>query len=149
MAPKKTLIIGALGQLGRALPAEFPGADLVDLDELDVTDPAAVAAWPWHEYGVVLNAAAYTAVDAAETPDGRRTAWAANAAAPATLARLAGRARLHARALLDRLRLRRHRRTRTPRTSRSHRWASTPRARPPATWPWPPRRGTTCCAPRG
>ena len=30
----------------------------------------------------MLNAAAYTAVDAAETPDGRRTAWAANAGAP-------------------------------------------------------------------
>jgi dTDP-4-dehydrorhamnose 3,5-epimerase len=48
-----------------------------------------VAAWPWNEYGLVLNAAAYTAVDAAETPDGRRTAWAANAGAPATLAKLA------------------------------------------------------------
>jgi dTDP-4-dehydrorhamnose reductase len=88
MAPKRTLIIGCLGQLGRALQADFPDADLVDLDELDVTDAAAVAAWPWHEYDVVLNAAAYTAVDAAETPEGRRAAWAANAAAPATLARL-------------------------------------------------------------
>ena len=89
MAPRKTLIVGSKGQLGRALQADFPGADLVDLDELDVTDAEQVAAWPWNEYGVVLNAAAYTAVDAAETPDGRRTAWAANAGAPATLARLA------------------------------------------------------------
>ncbi|MCY7394810.1 MAG: sugar nucleotide-binding protein [Nocardioides sp.] len=97
MAPKKTLVIGALGQLGRALRADFPGSDLVDLaaDEalgvqaLDVSDPAALAAWPWHEYAVVLNAAAYTAVDAAETPEGRRTAWAANAAAPSALARVA------------------------------------------------------------
>ena len=88
MQPKKTLIIGCRGQLGRALQVDFPGSDLVDLDELDVTDAAAVAAWPWHEYALVLNAAAYTAVDAAETPDGRRTAWAANAGAPATLARL-------------------------------------------------------------
>lgn len=88
MAPKKTLIIGCRGQLGRALQADFPGSDLVDLDELDVTDAQAVAAWPWHEYALVLNAAAYTAVDAAETADGRRTAWAANAGAPATLARL-------------------------------------------------------------
>jgi len=88
MQPKKTLIIGCRGQLGRALQADFPGSDLVDLDELDVTDAAAVAAWPWHEYALVLNAAAYTAVDAAETPDGRRTAWAANAEAPATLASL-------------------------------------------------------------
>ena len=95
MAPKKTLIIGALGQLGRALQRDFPGADLVDIVEgegvrsLDVTDAAAVGAWPWHEYAVVLNAAAYTAVDAAETPEGRVIAWAANASAPAVLARVA------------------------------------------------------------
>ena len=88
MAPKKTLIIGCRGQLGRALQVDFPGSDLVDLDELDVTNAEAVAAWPWHEYSLVLNAAAYTAVDAAETADGRRTAWAANAGAPATLAGL-------------------------------------------------------------
>lgn len=89
MPPKKTLIIGCHGQLGRALQADFPGSDLVDLAELDVTDADAVATWPWHEYALVLNAAAYTAVDAAETAEGRRTAWAANAGAPATLARLA------------------------------------------------------------
>jgi dTDP-4-dehydrorhamnose reductase len=95
MAPKKTLIIGALGQLGRALQKDFPGADLVDLVEgpgvtvLDVSDAEAVAAWPWHEYDVVLNAAAYTAVDAAETPEGRVAAWSANASAPAVLARIA------------------------------------------------------------
>lgn len=89
MRAKKTLITGAKGQLGRALQADFPDADLVDIDELDLTDPAAVAAWPWHEYAVVLNAAAYTAVDAAETAQGRVTAWAANAAAPAALARIA------------------------------------------------------------
>jgi dTDP-4-dehydrorhamnose reductase len=88
MQPKKTLIIGCRGQLGRALQVDFPESDLVDLDELDVTDSDAVAAWPWHEYSLVLNAAAYTAVDAAETPEGRRTAWAANAGAPATLAGL-------------------------------------------------------------
>jgi dTDP-4-dehydrorhamnose reductase/dTDP-4-dehydrorhamnose 3,5-epimerase len=89
MAPKRTLVIGSRGQLGRALTVEFPHADLVDLDELDVTDPKQVDAWPWGEYAVVLNAAAYTAVDAAETPEGRTAAWAANATAPAALARLA------------------------------------------------------------
>src|SRR5690606_38652019 len=56
IARQKTLIIGAKGQLGRALQADFPGADLVDLDELDVTDADAVAAWPWEQYDVVLNA---------------------------------------------------------------------------------------------
>ncbi len=89
MAPKKTLIIGANGQLGRALAETFPDADRVDLEELDVTDPAAVAEWPWADYALILNAAAYTAVDAAETPEGRTAAWAANATAPATLARVA------------------------------------------------------------
>jgi dTDP-4-dehydrorhamnose reductase/dTDP-4-dehydrorhamnose 3,5-epimerase len=94
MLPRRTLVIGALGQLGRALTAAFPGADAVDLDELDVTDPAALEAWPWHEYDLVLSAAAYTAVDAAEGAEGRVTAWAANAAAPAALARVATEHRL-------------------------------------------------------
>jgi dTDP-4-dehydrorhamnose 3,5-epimerase/reductase len=98
MAPPKTrrpLVIGCRGQLGRALLAEFPDAVGVDLpgsgaeQTLDVTDAAAVAAWPWHEHDVILNAAAFTAVDAAETLEGRRAAWAANALAPATLARVA------------------------------------------------------------
>jgi len=94
MKPKKTLIVGAKGQLGRALSRVFPDADQVDLDELDISDAAAVAAWPWWEYDVVLNAAAYTAVDLAETPDGRRTSWVANATAPALLARAATEHRL-------------------------------------------------------
>ncbi len=94
MKPRTTLIVGNKGQLGRALSAVFPDAVGVDLDELDLTDPDAVAAWPWHEHDVVLNAAAYTAVDAAETAEGRVAAWAANASAPATLARLADTHRL-------------------------------------------------------
>lgn len=89
MPPKKVLVTGGNGQLGRALQAAFPHADAVDLDELDLTDPDAVAAWPWHEYHLVLNAAAYTAVDAAETPEGRTACWAANATAPALLAKVA------------------------------------------------------------
>ena len=95
MTPRRPLVLGARGQLGRALLAAFPDALGVDLpgsgaeSSLDVTDPAAVAAWPWREHDVILNAAAYTAVDAAETPDGRRTAWQVNAQAPATLAKVA------------------------------------------------------------
>ncbi len=100
MKPLKTLIVGALGQLGRALQADFPDADLVDLVEgardgvLDVADPVQVGAFPWHEYQLVLNAAAYTAVDKAETDEGRAAAWAANASAPAALARIATEHRL-------------------------------------------------------
>ena len=84
---------------------------------LDVTDAAAVAAWPWHEYAVVLNAAAYTAVDAAETPDGRVSPGRPTPPRPAVLARRRRGAPLHPRALLLGVRLRRHRRARP----RSHR----------------------------
>ncbi len=94
VAPRTTLVVGSKGQLGRALLAAFPDAVGVDLDELDVTDPAAVAAWPWHEHDTILNAAAYTAVDQAETPGGRVAAWAANAAGPAALAKVADTHRL-------------------------------------------------------
>jgi dTDP-4-dehydrorhamnose 3,5-epimerase len=94
MKPKKTLIVGGNGQLGRALAAAFPDAESVTRAELDVTDAAAVAAWPWNEYDVVLNAAAYTAVDQAESAEGRRASWAANAVAPALLAKAATEHRL-------------------------------------------------------
>ncbi|GAB2974727.1 bifunctional dTDP-4-dehydrorhamnose 3,5-epimerase family protein/NAD(P)-dependent oxidoreductase [Nocardioides montaniterrae] len=88
MKPKKTLITGCRGQLGRALASAFPDAVCVDVDELDLTSSAALEAWPWREYGVILNAAAHTRVDAAESSE-RADAWAANAAAPAALARIA------------------------------------------------------------
>lgn len=89
MRPKKTLIVGAKGQLGLALQAVFPDADAVDVDELDLTDPAAMSAFGWHSYGTIINAAAYTAVDKAETAEGRELAWAINVGAVARLARQA------------------------------------------------------------
>jgi dTDP-4-dehydrorhamnose 3,5-epimerase len=85
---RRPLVLGA-GQVGRALLAAFPGARGVSRADLDLSDDDALAAWPWREHDLVLNAAAYTAVDAAETPEGRRTAWAVNAGGPAALARLA------------------------------------------------------------
>jgi len=89
LAPKKTLILGGKGQLGRALAKLYPSARCVDIDELDLTDPPQVAAFPWNDFDTVINAAAWTNVDGAETPEGRRGAWKANAEVPATLARLA------------------------------------------------------------
>lgn len=89
MPAKKTLIIGANGQLGRALQKEFPNAECVDRDSLDVSDPTVLSARHWQDYATILNAAAYTAVDVAETPEGRREAWKANAAAVGYLARIA------------------------------------------------------------
>jgi dTDP-4-dehydrorhamnose 3,5-epimerase len=87
--PKPVLILGGHGQLGRALGEVYPAATRVDIDTLDLADPAQVAAWHWGDYGTVINAAAWTDVDGAETPEGRRGAWQANAVVPATLARLA------------------------------------------------------------
>lgn len=94
MRPRRTLVLGGNGQLGRALATAFPEAEVVGRAELDLTSPDAIEDWPWHEYGTVINAAGFTAVDLAETADGRRAAWAANAVAPARLARVATEHRL-------------------------------------------------------
>lgn len=85
---KKTLIVGAYGQLGRALAAKFPDAEQVDRDSFDMSDPEIVTSRNWREYDTILNAAAYTAVDTAET-DGRKDAWQSNAKALTNLVRIA------------------------------------------------------------
>ncbi|MDQ0258371.1 dTDP-4-dehydrorhamnose 3,5-epimerase [Sinomonas atrocyanea] len=97
MQPKKILVLGADGQLGKALRAEYDGAAHLEFaarGEFDLADPASYADRNWKDYSAVVNAAAYTAVDAAETPQGRRTAWAVNVAAVAQLARIAVEHRL-------------------------------------------------------
>jgi dTDP-4-dehydrorhamnose reductase len=88
LVDKKILVTGANGQLGNALRLEFPDAEFVGHDELDITADLAQQR-NWQDYGVIINAAAYTAVDNAETPEGRRAAWKINALATANLSRLA------------------------------------------------------------
>ncbi len=88
---RRPLVLGASGQVGRALRQVLPAARFVDRDELDLGDEAALDAWPWPEHDVVVNAAGFTAVDAAETEEGRAAAWRANAEGPAALSRLAAR----------------------------------------------------------
>lgn len=85
----RTLVIGAGGQLGRALVERLPQATAWDLPDLDISDAGAVWSVDWSRFDTVINAAAYTAVDAAETLEGRRAAWLANAHAPAHLAKAA------------------------------------------------------------
>lgn len=92
VVPQRPLILGANGQLGRALQVEFPDAVPVGRAELDVSDVDQLHAWPWADHDVVLNAAAWTKVDAAETDEGRRACWRLNADVPA---RLAGLSREH------------------------------------------------------
>lgn len=89
---RKTLVIGAGGQLGAALRSgygEDPAVEFARRADLDLTDPDAAASRRWRDYGTIVNAAAYTAVDTAETADGRRAAWASNVSGLATLAGIA------------------------------------------------------------
>lgn len=89
MPPKKVLITGAYGQLGQEFQRLYPDADCVDRDTLDISSPDVLTARRWKDYGLILNAAAYTNVDAAETPEGRIESWKANAVAVANLSKIA------------------------------------------------------------
>jgi dTDP-4-dehydrorhamnose 3,5-epimerase len=86
MDDSKFLIVGANGQLGQALQVQYPNAQAVDSSELDITDEDAVRGFDWTDITTVLNAAAYTNVDGAETPDGRLAAWRINATGTRNLA---------------------------------------------------------------
>lgn len=88
----RALILGAGGQVGRALAAALPDADALDRQTIDIGDPGR-AGVDWSVYDTVINAAAYTDVDGAETPHGRPAAWRVNAVGPAALALLARRHR--------------------------------------------------------
>jgi dTDP-4-dehydrorhamnose 3,5-epimerase/reductase len=82
-------IVGANGQLGTALKRQYPGAQSADINELDITDAKSVAGFGWSKVKIVLNAAAFTNVDGAETAEGRVSAWQVNAAAVGNLVRAA------------------------------------------------------------
>ena len=97
IAPRKILVIGSGGQLGRALQVAYDGVshvEYVDLPDFDLTSDDFSSARNWREYQTIVNAAAYTAVDAAETAEGRAAAWAANVAGIRNLARVAAAHRL-------------------------------------------------------
>lgn len=83
------VVLGASGQVGRAMLSRLPSAVGETRDTLDLSDAEALRAYDWSGVDVVVNAAAMTAVDAAESTPGREAAWATNANAPAQLAALA------------------------------------------------------------
>ena len=103
-SPTAWLVTGATGQLGTDLQALLAGDDVTALGrrDLDLTDEAQVrgVVGAWRDgalargaHPVLLNAAAYTAVDAAEADED--TAHRVNGLAPGWLAEeLAGRGRL-------------------------------------------------------
>ncbi|WP_203567988.1 sugar nucleotide-binding protein [Aestuariimicrobium ganziense] len=92
-AAHRPLVVGSAGQVGRALCRLLPEAVGVDRDELDITDAASVDAFDFSTTSAIINAAAFTAVDAAEG-DSRAQNWAVNAVGPANLARAARAHRL-------------------------------------------------------
>lgn len=71
----KILVTGSYGQLGRSLQDVFskdPELEVVytDYDSLDITDRNAVSAFlKENRFDIVVNCAAYTAVDRAETDE--------------------------------------------------------------------------------
>jgi dTDP-4-dehydrorhamnose 3,5-epimerase len=85
MKPKRTLILGANGQLGRALTTLLPDAIAATRDVLDIADAASLHAFPWSTIDTVINAAAYTKVDEAESDSGRLDSWAINVTATSAL----------------------------------------------------------------
>lgn len=97
LAPAPFLVLGANGQLGRELITQLETSGTPYLaagrDDLDLAKPESWAqTYRWRSLRGVINAAAYTAVDQAETPDGRGEAWAANATGVAALAHIADQA---------------------------------------------------------
>ena len=90
MNPFRILVTGSKGQLGRELQQQGPAEGItiigIDIDTLDITDAQAVDAYfQTLDVSLVINAAAYTAVDAAETDP--KTAFAVNKDGPCNLAR--------------------------------------------------------------
>ncbi len=80
------LITGANGQLGKELAKRLKNAVLADVEELDITDFDAVSKFvKEHAINVIVNAAAYTAVDAAEDDD--VAAYKVNVLGPENLAK--------------------------------------------------------------
>jgi len=95
LAPPRILVLGGGGQLGRGfarLALEDPRLEVVGRDTVDVTSAADRERLDLSAYACVVNAAAYTAVDAAQTPSGCQAAWAVNATAVSGWAAACGRA---------------------------------------------------------
>ncbi|GAP57738.1 probable dTDP-4-dehydrorhamnose 3,5-epimerase [Arthrobacter sp. Hiyo1] len=92
MPSRKILVVGADGQLGKALRGLYDGDPSVEFAaraDFDLSKEESFDGRNWKNYSAIINAAAYTAVDAAESPEGREAAWQVNVSAVARLARTA------------------------------------------------------------
>ncbi len=89
MNSSKILILGANGQLGKALQQQYPDAQTADIHDLNITNQQSVNDYDWSGVDIILNAAAYTNVDGAESDEGRIAAWSVNSSAAANLSKVA------------------------------------------------------------
>ncbi len=89
MQDSEIFITGANGQIGTALRQIYPNSKSADIDELNITDKNSVLDFDWTQTKVLINAAGYTNVDGAQTPEGEKTAFAVNDQAVGYLARAA------------------------------------------------------------
>lgn len=86
---KRVFVTGGKGQLGNALKKYYENADFFDIDTFDITSPKSYKNIDWRNYELIINAAAYTDVDGAETNRGRKIAWEVNASAVMLLSKTA------------------------------------------------------------
>lgn len=88
MKQRKIVVLGANGQLGRALRFVYKDelVDFLTRDQIDLAEIEDIDSFDWSDVGTIINAAAHTAVDLAETPDGRRHAWQVNVVAVGKIA---------------------------------------------------------------
>ena len=89
VAPGRIVVLGAGGQLGQEFARrarQQPQLVVLDRAALDLSSRESIEQLDLQGVDQVINAAAMTDVDRAESPAGRREAWQANAAGPAWLA---------------------------------------------------------------
>ena len=91
MTDTPILILGAHGQLGTALQEIYPSALTADVNELDITNKSSVESYNWSNLKIIMNAAAYTNVDGAETSEGKVLARKVNDTAVGYLAETAAK----------------------------------------------------------
>lgn len=94
MAPKRTLVTGCNGQVGKAIQHyveehHLEGFEYTDSNNFDITNLDDYQQYDWDLYGTIINTAAFTSVDAAESDEGRKTAWNVNVQGVANLVKIA------------------------------------------------------------
>jgi dTDP-4-dehydrorhamnose reductase len=89
MTDSNIFIVGANGQLGTALRKKYLNSKHVDVGEMDITKKESIFDYDWSGIKYIINAAAYTNVDGAETEEGRVVSWKVNASAVSNLVEIA------------------------------------------------------------